>query len=299
MMDRVTKSYSSQPINVKGPMSTTADVDPQYETAFFLSEYNNISGPIASQHQWLHPDLFYKLVWVKEGAGSHLISGIELPLIAGKIIIIAPGTPYKWGEGTRIKGVLCELSHSMLDAYFQKKLHKMAITHESNMNDTLRYTSQNNEALLSHLVTLLLIEIHKKSTLAIIRPLFMTFLHLLEPKNNTPHSLINKIDPLKNLEDLIEQFYFKENGVHFYAKQLGMGIKQLNALVRETHGKTVSNLIHERIILDAKFNLQSSLDSVKTIAYGLGFEDPSYFSRFFRRYTGLSPNQYRESKSSP
>ena len=75
--------------------------------------------------------------------------------------------------------------------------------------------------------------------------------------------------------------------------QLNMSNKQLNTIAKSAYNKTVSSLIHERIILNAKKKLQHPDASIKTIAYQLGFEDPSYFSRFFRRYIGCSPNQYR------
>lgn len=273
----------------------TTDIEPEIESLFFLNQYNNINTPIIQQHQWHKKISFYKLIWVKEGVGSHLINGFEQPLISGQIYILAPGHIHNWKKNTLFKGVLCELSHGLLDDCFQKKLITLQ---QSNTNNGPIHVPKDKENLLSHLVNSIEIETKNNNRLSIIRPLFTTFLHLLEPKENTLHSLSSNTDPLKNLDNLIENFYFKENGVHFYAQQLDMGIKQLNALVREVHGKTVSNLIHERIISDAKLSLQSSHSSVKSIAYDLGFEDPSYFSRFFRRYTGLSPNQYREAKIS-
>ena len=280
-------------------MTASTENKPQFETPFFLSEHNNINAAIIHQHQWLLPNSHYKLIWVKEAIGHHFINGVEQPLMAGHIFILAPEHSHKWKKDSRLTGVVCELSEDVLDEYFHNKLKKLTNINETKAHNAPIYVSKNKEVILNKLIKILLIEVKNGGTLAVIRPIFKTFLHLLEFEESKIHSSESQIAPLTELQQLIERFYFKESGVHFYAQQLNMSIKQLNFLVREIHGKTVSNLIHERIIVDAQLSLQSSQCSVKTIAYNLGFEDPSYFSRFFRRYTGLSPNQYRKSTSSP
>lgn len=300
-MNRVKKSCSSELLSLNHNMTASIDTDtkPQLETPFILSEYHNIHDSIVHQHQWLLPNSHYKLIWTKEAGGHHFINDVERPLMTGHIIILAPGQFHKWKNDSHLVGVLCEFSHDILNQHFQKILNKITHIHESKSHYLPTYIPKNKEVMLNQLVKLLLVEFKNSGTLAIIRPLFMTFLHFLEFNESPVHSSLNHSYPLKKLEYLIENNYCHENTVHFYAQQLDMSIKQLNSLVKEVHGKTVSNLIHERIILDAQLSLQTSQCSVKTIAYNLGFEDPSYFSRFFRRYTGLSPNQYRETKIAP
>ena len=53
-------------------------------------------------------------------------------------------------------------------------------------------------------------------------------------------------------------------------------------------------MVHDRLVLEAKRQLAFSNRNVKEICYELGFEDPAYFSRFFRNHTGTSPHEFRE-----
>jgi AraC family transcriptional activator of pobA len=67
----------------------------------------------------------------------------------------------------------------------------------------------------------------------------------------------------------------------------------LNIIVKETIGTTANNLMHERIILEAKRLLIQKNSDITQIAYDLGFKDASYFARFFKRFTGQSPSDFR------
>jgi YesN/AraC family two-component response regulator len=64
--------------------------------------------------------------------------------------------------------------------------------------------------------------------------------------------------------------------------------------VKTSVGKTVSDLINDQIILEAKRHLIATPAQVKEIADQLGYEDPSYFIRFFKKHTGYSPDTFRK-----
>ena len=68
----------------------------------------------------------------------------------------------------------------------------------------------------------------------------------------------------------------------------------MNRVVNEIYGKSVSDFINERVVLEAKRIIRLSPKSIKEISFELGFEDPSYFARFFRKHVGLTPVQYRK-----
>ena len=79
-----------------------------------------------------------------------------------------------------------------------------------------------------------------------------------------------------------------------YARQLGVSANHLNEVVKEQTGHAAGEIIRQRRLLDAKRLLLHSDLSVSEIGYQLGFEDPSYFSRFFRRYTLHTPARFRQ-----
>jgi len=79
-----------------------------------------------------------------------------------------------------------------------------------------------------------------------------------------------------------------------YSKALGVTANHLNDAVRRETGQAAGELLRQRRLLDAKRQLLHSTMSVSEIGYGLGFDDPSYFSRFFRRYEGVTPAEFRK-----
>ncbi|MGC4002593.1 MAG: helix-turn-helix domain-containing protein [Pirellulales bacterium] len=96
------------------------------------------------------------------------------------------------------------------------------------------------------------------------------------------------------LRELIEADYRRSHTPAQYAKMLHMTAKALGRCVSEHLGKTPRDLIRERILTHAKWHLLHTLRPVKELAAELGFRDELYFSRFFKKSTGLSPVHYRE-----
>ena len=93
---------------------------------------------------------------------------------------------------------------------------------------------------------------------------------------------------------LVERNFRKYHSVSDYANLLNLSPKTLSKQLHRLKGKSPSVLIKDRLILEAKRDLNYSNLSVKEIAYQLGFDDPAYFTRFFKKSTNYSPNHYKE-----
>ena len=92
---------------------------------------------------------------------------------------------------------------------------------------------------------------------------------------------------------LLRENYSKCHKVSEYAENLNVSTDVLNQIVRDKHGKSPKQVIDEHLFLEAKRLLYWSESTVREIAWDLGFETDSYFSRFFKKYSGLTPLEFR------
>lgn len=91
----------------------------------------------------------------------------------------------------------------------------------------------------------------------------------------------------------LQQNYKEERSVNFYADSLYVTPKHLSTVVKNVTGRTTSNWIDDYVILEAKAILKNSSFSVQQIALDLNFSDQSFFAKFFKKHTGMSPSEYR------
>lgn len=101
-------------------------------------------------------------------------------------------------------------------------------------------------------------------------------------------------------EMLFDQFmrhlsgnYKKERSVNFYAKELFLTPKHLSSVVKEVSGKTAGEWIDNFVLFEAKSLLKSSQKNIQEIADELNFANQSFFGKYFKHYTGMSPKEYR------
>jgi AraC family transcriptional activator of pobA len=95
------------------------------------------------------------------------------------------------------------------------------------------------------------------------------------------------------LKRLVEENFRKERQIGFYAGRLAMTPDRLNDHVKRAAGVTAGHLIRQRVLTEAKRELVFTGRPIHEIAYELGFADPSHFARFFRKQTGMTPQDFR------
>lgn len=93
--------------------------------------------------------------------------------------------------------------------------------------------------------------------------------------------------------ELLADKYREEKTVKYYARYLGISARHLTRVVKDTTGKFPHELIAQRTIQEAKILLTEVDARISSVADQLQFADQSLFGRFFKRYTGISPTQYR------
>lgn len=98
---------------------------------------------------------------------------------------------------------------------------------------------------------------------------------------------------LTRYAQMIEAHHTRQHQVAWYAGRIGVTPAHLNSIAQALAGKTALQLIHDRLLLEARRELIYTTRTIGTIADSLGFADPGYFTRFFKRLAGLSPKDFR------
>jgi AraC family transcriptional activator of pobA len=103
-------------------------------------------------------------------------------------------------------------------------------------------------------------------------------------------------ETVARLRELVEDNFRTTRNLGAYAGWLAMTPDRLNDHCKKVTGVTAGHLLRQRLLVEAKRQLIFTGQSVSEIAYSLNFSDPSYFSRFFRKYTGQTPQQFRQGR---
>lgn len=111
------------------------------------------------------------------------------------------------------------------------------------------------------------------------------------PQNRYKNSVVSKF------LELVQIHYREQRLIGFYASELCITPKYLSKLVKEHTGRSAGEWIESHVILEARAMLQSSDMTIQQIATSLHFPNQSFFGKYFKRATGVSPKQYRSTKS--
>lgn len=98
---------------------------------------------------------------------------------------------------------------------------------------------------------------------------------------------------IAQLMQLIDEYYIVHRETEFYAELLGMTHKKLNEVVIKGTGRSVKQHLQDRLVLEIKKEIRLNEKNLKEIAYSLGFNEPGYFTRFFKQHTGVTPRAFR------
>ena len=259
-----------------------------------LEEYYSELSEVPHQHD------AYVLIFVQETkGGSNLIDFRDYAMQAGRIFFVRPGQAHQ-RQSKQERGILVSFSEKFLQttgltAHDVLVMFGAVYQHPYlDLPDMLQHTVEQ----LAHLMEQELAVSNPDENI-LSRYLYILLKHLVREC----HLAISKLTPARHserlfrLSTLVEQHYREHRSIAFYADALGITPKHLNTLCRQYLQKTVSDMQHERLLLESKRLLYFSSLSVKEIAYNLGFEDASYFVRFFKRLTGTTPQFMRKGGS--
>lgn len=116
--------------------------------------------------------------------------------------------------------------------------------------------------------------------------------HLGKEKDSSINLYV--IEKSEEFKDLLEKNLNTKKQVSDYAEIMNLSVFQLNSILHKAFGKKCSEIINDQILLEAKRQLLATSEQVSQIAFNLGFEDVSYFIRFFKKHLGITPESFRK-----
>jgi len=267
----------------------------------------DLYASILSEHLLIHDSAinkphkhdFYLTVLFTEGAGVHEIDFKTYPVNEGALFLIKPGQTHYWKFTEKAEGYIFFHSKSFYDFHFPNKQIDNYPFFYSRFNASALYLNKINVASFVTLFIKIseentgnkLFSIQKMSLL--IDSLYIDASRLFIAVTDVKIEINKKrVTHFNELERLIDANYLVEKRPDFYAKQINVSIKHLNKIVNATVGKSTSELVQERIILEAKRLLVYGKLTSQEIAFSLGYDDPSYFSRIFKKKCGVSPSEF-------
>jgi AraC-like DNA-binding protein len=245
----------------------------------------------------LHKHDFYFVLAVLDGKGVHEIDFVKYPVHSHSIFILRPGQVHRLELTADTTGFLMEFDFSFYQPKSTIKEHRWKKASSKNYCEV---EAARFGRLLTHLTTISEEYVEKQEgySEAIRANLDLFFIEYIRQSRNP--SSIDKSESgyiqerFEEFVRLLETNIVSMKNVSQYADLLNMSSYQLNSITKTSVGKTVSDLIDEQIILEAKRYLLATPNQVKEIADHLGYEDPSYFIRFFKKHSGLSPDAFRK-----
>ena len=123
-------------------------------------------------------------------------------------------------------------------------------------------------------------------------------LKIIKIENKSTEALSHVSSIAFHFRELVHKHHVLHKELGFYSQQLNISDNYLNKCVKETTGKPPKQWINEISILHSQMLLQDNSKEIAQIAFELNYQSPSYFSRLFKKVTGLTPSEYRSSKSS-
>ncbi|MHB8209472.1 helix-turn-helix domain-containing protein [Mucilaginibacter sp.] len=238
---------------------------------------------------------FFEIVWLNNEDPLHDLKVNDLDIKGDWIYLIPPYRVHQLNKAGK-KGELISFKREILeedDKEFLLDLFK--IFNVQGEFSCLRVDKEAAAGLGS--VYQLLNEEYEKGqdNLVIVKALLKVFLlKLIQIKEHefTGHDINQK--RVYEFLMLLESNYLAVRNTDFYAGKLGISSKRLNQILKDKLDKTGMQLIHDRIILESKRLIIHSESTIKEISYALGFSDRPYFSRFFKKQTGQTPDEFQK-----
>jgi AraC family transcriptional activator of pobA len=261
-------------------------------------------------HNWIiaphiHPNIF-QLLYLYQGEGILAVDGAELELCPPALVIVPCGRVHAFRFKPRTEGWVLSIADSLVD---DRRLAALEVGGIARGAEVIRIPLDDSQAQVRLLATLLteLAGRHNAApgqlttgVMAIIALILSLTVELSDATLEHEGEIVDRRTSLvRRFTRLADENLRRQWSVARYARELGTTVPTLTRACHEVKGMPPGQLILDQRLREAKRALSYTDASVGRISDDLGFSDPAYFARVFRRHTGMTASAYRRERFWP
>jgi AraC family transcriptional regulator, transcriptional activator of pobA len=247
-----------------------------------------------------HRHAFFQIVLFTEGSGTHSIDFQKFQVVPHQVYAMGPGQIHSWEFDPGTEGFIINFNES----FFTAICHNPNFVSEFPLFNAVSGVPVNIleaeccgevHALMERMLREFQTDADFKQEM--LRGMLLQIMVMLSrqlPRVSSFGISRHQLTTLRTFERLIEEHFREKRLPRDYAELLFITPNHLNALVNASIGKPAGELIRDRVVLEAKRLLANSDLNISQVAAALNFEDNAYFTRFFKKYTGVAPEVFRQ-----
>ncbi|OIQ16939.1 MAG: hypothetical protein BM557_09340 [Flavobacterium sp. MedPE-SWcel] len=263
---------------------------------------NTLEDHLITSHKDIdqpHSHNFYVAILFTHGSGIHEVDFTVYNVVPGSLFFLNPGQTHHWELSNDTAGYVFLHTHDFYDLqYTQNTINQFPFFYSMH-NIPCLYLKGNIQTVITNLFNQVYDEnnidesLKKQKILSLINLVYIESTRIyikqnpVDSKNKNTYYL-----KFRQLEQLIEANFITEKSPSAYAEMLNMSPKHLNRITQAITSKTATDVILERVLLEAKKELVLQQKHFNEIAYSLGYEDYAYFSRLFKKKTNETPSAF-------
>jgi AraC family transcriptional activator of pobA len=266
---------------------------------FMIEAFEDYLGRHSTHLHQPHRHSFYHLVCFTGGKGSHSIDFTKFPVEAGQVYFMTPGQVHSWNFEGAPKGYVVNFSEGFLRSFLldANYLQRFGFLSGNAVDSVVRLASPVWEKVVG-LLAEMAEEYRAPLDVDLLRTQLVQLFLLVQSgivmgKPPLPAAVTQKQVVLGSFRKLLDQHYKTKRLPSEYAALLFVTPNHLNALSQDLLGRSAGEVIRDRVLLEAKRLLTNAGMTATEIAFELNFADNSYFSRFFKKYEGVTPEEFR------
>jgi len=267
---------------------------------FEIIEFDQLFTESSEEITKPHRTEFYQILWFQKGSPTHLVDFNPIKIKPNSLLFVNKNSVQLFDNKTSFKGKIILFTDNFFcktetDTKFLRSsilfndLLSISQINVSKSNPTFATIFQQLETELKNL--------KDKYQSDILRNDLRNLLLLSERERRNQNFIELKkdadFDYALILKDLLDNNFISHKKVSFYCQKMHLTSKRLNQATTKIFGKTPKEIIDDRVLLESKRILAHTNESIKEIAFSLGFEEPTNFIKYFKKHTDKTPVEFR------